>query len=94
MPSKRDDKLIEWLKNIGCDNLTIKRFVDQELTYDNVLKSIDRDDLKRLGLKLGVEITIWNEIYAERMKQRQLANNQTESTEDNKPESTQNETEK
>ena len=86
--TKKDEKLIEWLKSIGCDNsAVIRKFVEEELTYDNVLKYIDKDHLKRLRLKLGVEITIWNAIEQERLmaKQKQLISNQIE---DNKPEST------
>lgn len=84
---KRDDKLIEWLKSINCDNSTIRKFIEEELTYENVLKYMDKDHLKRLRLKIGVEITIWNAIEQTRLmeKQREMINDQIEEI---KPEST------
>lgn len=38
---KRDEKLVEWLKSINCDNVTIEKFVQEELTYESVLTNIE-----------------------------------------------------
>lgn len=81
---KRDEKLVEWLKSVGCDNFTIEKFVREELTYESVLNHMEKGHLQRLKLKLGVEIAVWNAIEQTREieKQKQITNNQTES---NKP---------
>ena len=56
-----DQTLVNWLRNQHYDNETILKFVKEDLVYtDLVLMS--REDLNRIGLKMGQELRIWRAI--------------------------------
>jgi serine/threonine protein kinase len=65
-----DEQLIEWLNDIQCDPFTVQKFVGEDFTLENVLYDMTRDDLRKLGLRVGVEIKIWKQIVRNRAIKR------------------------
>lgn len=66
-----DDKLVSWLESFDLDDLSINKFVYEELAYNDVMNLMTRDDLRRLGLKAGPELRIWQQILLERKKKNE-----------------------
>jgi len=62
----RDPALVHWLQNLGLSKNAIDRIVNEDLTLNDVLDLMSRDDLKRLGLKAGPELRIWRAILQHR----------------------------
>ena len=62
----RDPALVDWLQNLGLSKNAIDRIVNEDLTLNDVLDLMSRDDLKRLGLKAGPELRIWRAILQHR----------------------------
>jgi len=62
----RDQDLVNWLKNLAIDDKSVDKFVNEDLTLNDVLELMYRDDLKRLGLKAGPELRIWRAILRHR----------------------------
>lgn len=65
----QDRELVEWLKSLNADDETIKKFVNQEYSKEDVLLIMTRDDLRRLGLRGGIELRIWRAIMEYRHHQ-------------------------
>ena len=65
-PPTGDPKLVDWLKNAEASEEAITLFVQEELTYEDVMNLMTRQDIQRLGLKLGQEIRLWHAIQKER----------------------------
>ena len=61
-----DPALVKWLENLGLNTKSIDRIISEELTLEDVLDLMSRDDLKRLGLKAGPELRIWRAILQHR----------------------------
>ncbi|XP_028966749.1 uncharacterized protein LOC100898928 [Galendromus occidentalis] len=61
-----DPEMVRWLRNIGVDEASVGRFVQERFSLKDVLQLVDREDLKRLGLKLGYEIRVWTAIQRHR----------------------------
>jgi len=62
----RDPALVTWLQNLALNNNSIDRIVNEDLTLNDVLDLMSRDDLKRLGLRAGPELRIWRAILHHR----------------------------
>lgn len=62
----RDEDLMHWLQDLGMDTECIERFAREQFTKEDVLHLITRDDLRRLGLRLGPELRIWKAIQQHR----------------------------
>jgi len=62
----RDPALVQWLQNLGLSNSSVERIISEDLTLNDVLDLMSRDDLKRLGLKAGPELRIWRAILQHR----------------------------
>ncbi|XP_014475486.1 PREDICTED: mitogen-activated protein kinase kinase kinase 15 isoform X2 [Dinoponera quadriceps] len=60
------NRLIDWLRNLQIDEISIDRFLYEEYTLEDVLDHITRDDLRRLNLRGGIEIRIWQAILRHR----------------------------
>jgi len=50
--SMGDQNLVGWLKELAIDDSSIDTFINEDLTLNDVLELMSRDDLKRLGLKV------------------------------------------
>ena len=61
-----DPALVKWLQNLGLNTKSIDRIISEDLTLEDVLDLMSRDDLKRLGLKAGPELRIWRAILQHR----------------------------
>merc|ERR1711892_607770 len=61
-----DLALVKWLENLGLNTKSIDRIISEDLTLEDVLDLMSRDDLKRLGLKAGPELRIWRAILQHR----------------------------
>ena len=48
-----DKELDTWLQNLAIDERSVDVFVNEDLTLNDVLELMSRDDLKRLGLKVS-----------------------------------------
>lgn len=46
-----DPEMVRWLENIGLDEESVMRFIRERFSMEDVLQLVDREDLKRLGLK-------------------------------------------
>ncbi|XP_037519071.1 mitogen-activated protein kinase kinase kinase 15 isoform X2 [Rhipicephalus sanguineus] len=62
----RDEDLMHWLQDLGMDTECIERFAREQFTKEDVLHLMTRDDLRRLGLRLGPELRIWKAIQQHR----------------------------
>ena len=49
----RDQQLVDWLHNLGIDDRSVDMFLNEDLSFNDVIELMSRDDLKRLGLKVG-----------------------------------------
>lgn len=49
-----DRELVTWLQDLAIDDRSVDRFLSEDLTLNDVLELMNRDDLKRLGLKVIV----------------------------------------
>ena len=49
----RDQQLVDWLHNLAIDDRSVDMFLNEDLSLNDVLELMSRDDLKRLGLKVG-----------------------------------------
>ena len=47
-----DRELVTWLRNLAIDDRSVDIFLGEDLTLNDVLELMNRDDLKRLGLKV------------------------------------------
>ncbi|CAL1686023.1 unnamed protein product [Lasius platythorax] len=57
-----DMALVDWLRNLQIDDTSIDRFLYEEYTLEDVLCHVTRDDLRRLNLRGGIELRIWQAI--------------------------------
>lgn len=62
----RDEDLMHWLQDLGMDTECTERFAREQFTKEDVLHLMTRDDLRRLGLRLGPELRIWKAIQQHR----------------------------
>lgn len=58
----RDEDLMHWLRDLGMDAECMEKFAREQFTKEDVLVLMMRDDLRRLGLRLGPELRIWKAI--------------------------------
>ncbi|KAL0108005.1 hypothetical protein PUN28_014935 [Cardiocondyla obscurior] len=66
-----DRALIDWLQNLQVDETSIERFLYEEYTLEDILRYITRDDLRRLNLRGGIELRIWQAILRNRENNRE-----------------------
>ncbi|XP_012228062.1 mitogen-activated protein kinase kinase kinase 15 isoform X4 [Linepithema humile] len=57
-----DSDLVNWLRNLQIDETSIDRLVCEEYTLEDILHHVTRDDLRRLNLRGGIELRIWQAI--------------------------------
>nr|CAD7399338.1 unnamed protein product [Timema cristinae] len=68
--SSADQGLVDWLQGLGLDQGSIERFVMEEYCHDDVLNYVTREDLRRLGLRGGVELRVWRAVTQYRRDHR------------------------
>jgi len=61
-----DPRLVDWLRELGLNKESTDRILGEELTLTDMLELMDREDLKRLGLKAGPELRVWRAILTHR----------------------------
>ncbi|XP_029160402.1 LOW QUALITY PROTEIN: mitogen-activated protein kinase kinase kinase 15 [Nylanderia fulva] len=57
-----DMALVNWLRDLQVDDTSIDRFTYEEYTLEDILHHVTRDDLRRLNLRGGIELRIWQAI--------------------------------
>ncbi|XP_023231732.1 mitogen-activated protein kinase kinase kinase 5-like [Centruroides sculpturatus] len=57
-----DEELTDWLRSLSLDEDSIIKFIEEDYTKDDVLNLMSREDLRRLGLKGGMELRVWKAI--------------------------------
>ncbi|XP_029659595.1 mitogen-activated protein kinase kinase kinase 15 isoform X2 [Formica exsecta] len=62
IPLHSDMALVDWLRNLQVDDISIDRFLYEEYTLEDILCHVTRDDLRRLNLRGGIELRIWQAI--------------------------------
>ncbi|XP_039277638.1 mitogen-activated protein kinase kinase kinase 15 isoform X1 [Nilaparvata lugens] len=68
--SSSDNKLVEWLQNIGLDQRSIDKFLLEEYCLEDILYYVNREDIRRLRLRGGVELRVWKAITKWRKEHR------------------------
>ena len=61
-----DAKLRQWLRDLDLDENSIRQFSEEDLTFNDVVTFMTREDLRSLKLKLGPELRIWDAIMKHR----------------------------
>ncbi|XP_076165507.1 apoptotic signal-regulating kinase 1 isoform X4 [Ptiloglossa arizonensis] len=64
--SYTDQAFVEWLQNLQIDDASIERFMYEQYTLEDILCHVTRDDIRRLNLRGGVELRIWQAILKHR----------------------------
>ncbi|XP_076632311.1 apoptotic signal-regulating kinase 1 isoform X3 [Colletes latitarsis] len=64
--SYTDQALIEWLQNLQIDNASMERFMYEQYTLEDILCYVTRDDIRKLNLRGGIELRIWQAILKHR----------------------------
>ncbi|XP_031844801.1 apoptotic signal-regulating kinase 1 isoform X2 [Nomia melanderi] len=64
--SSPNEALVEWLQNLHVDERSIERFIYEQYTLDDILHHVTRDDIRRLNLRGGIELRIWQAILKHR----------------------------
>ncbi|XP_025267915.1 mitogen-activated protein kinase kinase kinase 15 isoform X2 [Camponotus floridanus] len=54
--------LVDWLRDLQVDDTSIDKFLYEEYTLEDILYHVTRDDLRRLNLRGGIELRIWQAI--------------------------------
>ncbi|XP_046393431.1 mitogen-activated protein kinase kinase kinase 15 isoform X2 [Ischnura elegans] len=57
-----DQELLEWLTSQGVDHYSAEKVVNEDYTLDDVRLHMSRNDLRRVGLRGGVELRLWRSI--------------------------------
>ncbi|XP_054006439.1 mitogen-activated protein kinase kinase kinase 15 isoform X2 [Hylaeus anthracinus] len=61
-----DQDLVNWLQNLQVDDVSIDRFMYEQYTLEDILRHVTRDDIRRLNLRGGIELRIWQAILKHR----------------------------
>uniref|UniRef100_A0A1L8DKG4 mitogen-activated protein kinase kinase kinase n=1 Tax=Nyssomyia neivai TaxID=330878 RepID=A0A1L8DKG4_9DIPT len=64
--TKVDSKLNEWLMKYNIDVHTRNIIHGEEFSYEDFINGLQKDDLRRLGLKIGIEVKLWNALKTHR----------------------------
>ncbi|XP_065574555.1 mitogen-activated protein kinase kinase kinase 15-like [Artemia franciscana] len=57
-----DPALQQWLISLNLDSGVIAKFILEDYRLDDVLNFMERDDLRRLNLRAGVELRLYRAI--------------------------------
>ncbi|XP_076651533.1 apoptotic signal-regulating kinase 1 isoform X3 [Halictus rubicundus] len=57
-----DEALVAWLQNLHIDEASIERITYEQYTLDDMLNHVTHDDIRRLNLRGGIELRIWQAI--------------------------------
>ncbi|XP_046667133.1 mitogen-activated protein kinase kinase kinase 15 isoform X2 [Homalodisca vitripennis] len=68
--SSVDPRLVEWLRTLRIDQCSIDKFLQEEYCLDDVLHYVNREDIRKLGLRGGVELRVWKAIVKWRKEHR------------------------
>jgi len=61
-----DAAMVKWLLDLGLDQPSVNRFVDEELCLEDLLVYVTRADLAKLDLRMGLELRVWKAILKSR----------------------------
>ncbi|XP_076294931.1 apoptotic signal-regulating kinase 1 isoform X4 [Lasioglossum baleicum] len=61
-----DDDLVCWLQNLHIDEASIERITYEQYTLNDILNHVTHDDIRRLNLRGGIELRIWQAILSHR----------------------------
>ncbi|XP_060825450.1 mitogen-activated protein kinase kinase kinase 15 isoform X2 [Bombus pascuorum] len=68
--------LIGWLQSLQVDEMSIERFLYEQYTLDDVLNHVTREDIRRLNLRGGIELRIWQAILKYRQSNNEMEKNE------------------
>ncbi|XP_055852201.1 mitogen-activated protein kinase kinase kinase 15 isoform X2 [Episyrphus balteatus] len=68
-----DRQLKDWLEKNKIDKETSSIILSEEFTYNDFIYHTTKSDVLRLGLRIGIEVRLWNLITSERDKVKQIA---------------------
>lgn len=46
-----NDPLVKWLRSLSCDDYTVKKFLEEEYSMEDVLQFVNRKDLEKMNLR-------------------------------------------
>ena len=61
-----DQNLEYWLQTLSLSRDTAAVLTTEELTLEDLLETLSREDLRKLGLKIGPELRIWQAVQKHR----------------------------
>ena len=61
-----DPDLVEWLEKLNLNQDSMDKILNEDLTLNDMLELMSREDLKGLGLKAGPELRVWRAILTHR----------------------------
>jgi hypothetical protein len=78
--SSGSQDLHDWLKGLGVDDVSIQKFILEAFLLSDVLELMEREDLRKLELRGGMELRVWRAILEYRgqrtpSRQRQPSSN-------------------
>uniref|UniRef100_A0A915CBK4 mitogen-activated protein kinase kinase kinase n=1 Tax=Parascaris univalens TaxID=6257 RepID=A0A915CBK4_PARUN len=73
VPAIRNDDLAQWLRNMNCDEATIRRIQQEEYTKSDLIDFVSREELLNLGIKGGMVCRIWRSITLQRERQQRFS---------------------
>ncbi|XP_059610268.1 mitogen-activated protein kinase kinase kinase 15 isoform X3 [Phlebotomus argentipes] len=78
---KMDSKLNEWLLKYSIDTQARNVIHAEEFSYEDFVYGLQKDDLRRIGLRIGTEVRIWNALKNHRATHQSVSEEATNRTE-------------
>uniref|UniRef100_A0A1I7ZRV1 SAM domain-containing protein n=1 Tax=Steinernema glaseri TaxID=37863 RepID=A0A1I7ZRV1_9BILA len=70
--SGADAELIEWLKSLDVDDVSICKIIEEQYTKKDMLDFVTREEILGLGVKGGIACRIWRHILHYRQSRSNL----------------------
>lgn len=70
-----DHRLSDWLIGNNVDETTKSIILSEKFSYNDFIYHTSKADIRRIGLRLGIEIRLWNLIESERNSSEEITDN-------------------